>query len=367
MSTPGPRIWLIVGDRLGDNAQVETLLDALALPFERRYVCVKDPWIKGKPKVSPSLHHLDLAKSDVLEAPWPDLLITVGRRLAMVAQWVQRRSGGRTRLVLLGKPSGPASPYDLIVVGPETQIPPGPRIMKVALPLLRVDETQVSRAAEAWRDRLAPLPRPLIGVLVGGPTNPFIFNADVVERMLAIARDVREKGGTPYFTTSPRTPPEFTAAMQSRLPAGTPFFAWQKDAPDNPYRALLGLGDGFVVTGDSVSMLVEVAKLERPLAIFGLPMSWLGRLDQYRRNAARWLYQPDRGGLLDRVRAALRAAGGVLRVLPHTRDFLAVHQSLIDQGLAVPAGSDIPPPTGCVPDDLPEVVARIRALAQSVG
>ena len=49
MSSPGPRIWLIVGDRLGDNAQVETLVDALALPFERRYVCVKDPWMVERP------------------------------------------------------------------------------------------------------------------------------------------------------------------------------------------------------------------------------------------------------------------------------------------------------------------------------
>ena len=34
---------------------------------------------------------------------------------------------------------------------------------------------------------------------------------------------------------------------------------------------LLGLADGFVVTGDSISMMVEIARLGRPLAIFDLP------------------------------------------------------------------------------------------------
>ena len=54
--------------------------------------------------------------------------------------------------------------------------------------------------------------------------------------------------------------------------------------------------------------------------------------------------------------------GNALHLLPRTRDFTAVHKLLIDRGLAVPAGGDIPPPTGQVPRDLPEVVARIRAL-----
>ncbi len=365
MPAGNPRIWLLVGDRLGDNAQVETLIEHLGLPYERRYVRVKAPWIKGKPKVVPSLHHLDLAHSDVLEPPWPDLLITVGRRLSMVAQWVQQQAaqaGHHTRLVLLGKPSGASSPYDLIVVGPETQIPPGPKIMKIALPLMRVDESRVAAAADAWRERLADLPRPLVGVLVGGPTNPFVFNAGVVERMLRIAEDVIRSGGTPYFTTSPRTPPDFARDMQARLPAEARFFEWRRGAEDNPYHALLGLADSFVVTGESISMLVEVAKLGCPLAIFPLPMSVIGRVDQSRRNAARWLYQPDGTGQ-DRLRATLRAVGRALHVLPHTRDFLAVHRSLIEQGLAVEAGSTIPPPHGTLPNDLPKVVARIRELA----
>ncbi len=367
MAGSRPLIWLLVGDRLGDNGQVEALIEALDMPYERRYVRVKDPWIKGKPKVVPSLHHLDLDASDRLEPPWPDLLITVGRRLSMVAQWVREQSGGHTRLVLMGKPSGSARPYDLIIVGPETQIPPGPKIMKISLPLLKVDERKVQAAREAWRDKLAHLPRPLVAVLVGGPTNPFIFNHGVVERMLAIAADVRGRGGTPYFSTSPRTPPAFSTEVRERLPEGSEFFEWRRDAQDNPYHALLGLADSFVVTGESISMLIEVAKLGRPLAIFPLPMSFLGKIDQSRRSAARWLYQEDRGAAHDGLRAAVRRVGGALHVLPHTRDFLAVHRSLIEQGLAVPAGGEIPPPRGEVGSDLPRVVARIRALAGSLA
>ncbi|MGI9265388.1 MAG: mitochondrial fission ELM1 family protein [Gammaproteobacteria bacterium] len=358
-----PVIWYIVGDRLGDNAQVETLVAGLDLPIQRKYVCVKAPWIKGKPKVVPSLHHLDLEKTDLLEGPWPDLIITVGRRLSMVALWIQQQSGGRTRLVLIGKPSGQAKSFSLFITSAEVQMPPAPDLLKISMPLLRVDESRVRAAAEQWRDRLANLPRPLIGILVGGPTNPFVFNRRVENGLIQSALDVvKNSGGTPYITTSPRTPERTIRVLRERLPEQARFFEWQAGAEDNPYHALLGLADGFVVTGDSISMLVEVAKLRRPLAIFSLPYGLLHKIDQLRRVGARWLYEPDTGARSDVLRKWLRRIGGALHILPRTRDFTAIHKLLIDRGLAVPAGTPLRPPEGEVPNDLPLVAERIDRL-----
>ncbi len=354
---------MIVGDRLGDNAQVENLVAALGMPCERRYVRVKAPWIKGKPKVTPSLHHLDLENSDPLAPPWPDVVITVGRRLSMVALWIRRQSGNRTKLVLVGKPSGSSDPFSLIITSAEVQIAPTPNVMRISLPLLKVDEERIRSATAEWRDRLSDLPRPLIGILVGGPTNPFVFNRQVREGLIESARQVIERdGGTPYVTTSPRTPASVVNALREGLPAGARFFEWKRGAEGNPYQALLGLADGFIVTGDSISMMVEVVKLRKPLAIFPLPYGWLHKIDRIRRVGARWLYQTDKGGAGDRIRRMLRAIGSRLRILPRTRDFTAVHELLIDRGLAVEAGSPLSQPRGEVPDDLARVVARVRAL-----
>ena len=46
------------------------------------------------------------AGSAPLAPPWPDVLIASGRRSAPVARWIRRQSGGRTRLVQLGRPGG---------------------------------------------------------------------------------------------------------------------------------------------------------------------------------------------------------------------------------------------------------------------
>ncbi len=362
-----PRIWMVVGDRLGDNSQVENLVSGLGLPCERRYVRVEAPWVKGKPKVIPSLHHIDLETSDPLEPPWPDMVITVGRRLSMVALWIQQQSAGRTKLVLVGKPSGSHKPFSLIVISAEVQIAPRPNVMRISLPLLKIDRDRIDAAVGEWRERLAPLPRPLIGILVGGPTNPFVFNRGVCQRLLRIAWEVAETdGGTPYVTTSPRTPPRVVEALREGLPPEARFFEWRRGAEDNPYQALLGLADGFVVTGDSISMIVEVAKLRKPLAIFSLPYGLLHKVDRIRRVGARWLYQPDGAGM-DGFRRVLRRAGGALGLLPRTRDFTAIHDLLFDRGLAVPAGSPLAEPRGEVPNDLEAVAERVRSLLDDPG
>lgn len=355
-----PRVWLVLGDKRGDNSQVEMVARALGWPCERRNLVMRPRYVVGKPWVRPSLHHIDLARSDRLAPPWPDLVITIGRRPSMAALWIARQSGGRTKLVLIGKPSGKTRRFDLIVAGAETRMPALPNVLSVTLPLMRVDAAAVAAAADAWRPRLADLPRPLIGFLVGGPTGPFRFDDSVTERLLALIDEVAAAGGTPYLTTSRRTPPATIQALQAGLPEQARLFRWTPEAPDNPYLGLLGLADGFVVTGDSISMLVEIAGLRKPMAILELPCGWLGRADMIRRRWIHRMFDPERAGGL--LRRALVRTLYASRVVNHTRDFAAFYELLIERGLAVRAGQGFPAPRGEVPDELSLVVARIKAL-----
>ena len=359
-----PRVWLLLGDKKGDNGQVYAIEAALGWPCELKHIKVLERFVFGKPKVAPTLYHIDREQSDPLEPPWPDLIITVGRRPANVALWIREQSGGHTKIVLVGKPSGMMRHFSLIVASAETRFPPLPNVVPVSLPLMQVDASAVAAAAEVWRERFAGLPRPLIAVMVGGPTNPFVYNRTVARRLVAMAEDVVARGGTPYLTTSRRTPPAVVTALRAALPPEAQFFAWTPESQDNPYLGLLGLADGFIVTGDSISMMVEVARLRKPLAILPLPTGLLGGLDQVRRSWARQLFAPGNGSFKDRLRGYLARMIYRSGIIRHTRDFRAFHQTLIDHGLAVWAGQGFPPPTGKVPDDLAVVVTRIRQLLE---
>jgi mitochondrial fission protein ELM1 len=361
-----PRTWVLLGDKGGDNGQVETIVEALGWPVEHRYVHMLPEYVLGKPRYGPSLHHIDADRSDPIEAPWPDLIITVGRRPSMVALWIRRQSGNHTRIVLVGKPSGHMEEFALIVASAENQMPPLPNFLPTTLPLMRIKPEDVASEAAAWRERLAPLPRPLVAMLVGGETNPFVMNQTVARRLVETARwIVDDLGGTPYVTTSRRTTPEVVEVLRNDLPPEAVLFEWSAEARDNPYRALLGSADGFIVTADSVSMMVEVIYLHKPLAIFPLPGGWLGRADQGRRSLAHWLFNPRLEGAADRWRHRLARVVyhlDVFKILSATRDFRAFHRLLVERGYAVWSGESFKSPPGTLPDDVGAVVKRIEAL-----
>jgi mitochondrial fission protein ELM1 len=323
-----PRIWLLVGEKAGDNAQAAAIAGAIGLPYETRRIAVQERWRTRKPRVRATLDHVDRARSDALEPPWPDLVLAIGRRLSSVALWIRDRSQGRTRIVRIGQPRTLlARRFDLVVASAQYRARESEHTVALGLPLMRVDPGAVAAAAGAWKPRFADLARPLTALLVGGATSPVVFDAavarDLADRAAAAARP-----GTLYATTSRRTPDAVVAALAERLPASARLHRWSADGAENPYLALLGLADRFVVTSDSITMLVEVARLGKPLAIYELP--------------------PSRGAWWRR--------------LVSRRDLGAVPRLLLERGIAVRLGDAWSPPHAKVPDELPRVAERIRAL-----
>lgn len=361
-SPDSPRIWVLIGEKLGDNAQVLSIAEALGLPSENKTILMRDRFRFGKPNVKPSLHHIDADRSAALEPPWPDLVITIGRRLSMVALWIKEQSGGRTRTVLVGRPRRMLDRFDLVVTAAHYRLPARDNVLRLDLPLMRVDEQAVEAAARDWAPRFESLKRPIIAMLVGGPTKPVRFDtevaADLMRRATAAAADL---DGTLYITTSRRTPPAIVDVFQDALPDGAVLHRWQPDGGENPYRGLLGLADCFIVTGDSISMMVEVARLGRPLAIFQQPPP-VKPLQRWIRSAGRHVHQDSRQA---EARGPLRAAGDALYrmgLVGYSRDLTALHELMFARGLAVPLGQPFPPAGRRADDELSLVVDRVRAL-----
>ena len=352
----GPRIWLLIGHKTGDNRQAERIARALGEPFEVRRLQFRPRWREGKPFYVPSLFHVDRRTSDPLEPPWPDLILTIGRRPAMAALWIRRQSGGHTRIVLIGRPKRFFDAFALFVVSAQYRMPDHPRVLRIGLPLIGLDEGEIAAAADAWRARLADLPRPLTVLLVGGRTKPFRMDAAVARELLERTLASMPTGGGLFVSTSRRTPPEVVAELRARLPAGARFHAFAAGAGENPYLALLGLGDRFVVTGDSVSMLTEIARLGRPLEIYALPET--GRLRRRLRGAV------TESGPLAPLLAALRRWG----LVGWPRDLGALHELLVDAGRAVRLG-EAPRTDGAgrPEDEVRRVAERVRGLLDTDG
>ena len=366
-----PRIWLLLGNRAGDRAQVETLGAAVAKAFgwpcAAKRIVVNGLFRIPNLLLDSSLLSIDKAASDPLSPPWPDLVIAAGRRAVPVARWIRRQSGGRTRLVHIGRPWAPLAWFDLVVTTPQYALPSRPNLLLNSLPLSPHGAMTGAEAAARWEPRLAALKRPWIAVLVGGAARPYRLDADTARRLGAAASGLAKVGGGSLLVaTGPRTPSVAADARAAALAAPHQLHRWQPGA-DNPYPAFLALADRFLVTGDSASMLAEACAAAspggRPVQVFALPE------------------QPDLRLRLARALRRLAGGAGPLRaaydglvdlgLLTSTRDMQAFHAALYARGLAVPFGAPAAgraaPLANSPGDELAETVARVCGLFDMPG
>ena len=261
------RVWILECHRAGDHAQCVGLAHALGWPFEVKHIAYS--WYELLPNMliesglmpidaslfgtDAGLLGIDRNQSSEFAPPWPDLVISAGRRNEVAAKWIGRKSGGRTKVVLVGRTWTNPGKADLVIATPQYRLPSHPNQLINELPMHIVDEVAQAQAAAVWGPRWAGLPRPWIAVFVGGTSGPYIFDAATGDRLLGeVAAVARETGGSLLVTSSARTPKSVLRSLKAMSDVPTYVHEWQRGQAENPYPALLALADRFIVTGDSM-------------------------------------------------------------------------------------------------------------------
>ncbi len=247
----------------GLQAQALGLAEAAGLTPEVRVLAPRVPWRFFPAARWPAPLR---AVPDALRPPLPDLIIGCGGVAAAVGAAL-RRPG--LAVVQVQNPRLDPRQFDLVVVNRHDELT-GPNVVVTRTALHRATQARLAAAAEAWRARLAGLPRPLVSVLVGGSNGRFRLDAAVAGALAAqLAGMMRRDGVGLALTPSRRTDP---AAIRALSDALTPLGGWVWDGGgENPYFGLLALADAIVVTMDSVSMVSEAAATSAPVLVARLP------------------------------------------------------------------------------------------------
>ena len=353
-----------MGHRAGDNSQVLALGEALGWPFEiKRFVYTSWERLVNLP-ISSTLFGVVKDRSSRLDPPWPELVISAGRRNEPIARWIRRQACGNVRLVHVGRPWAAIESWDLVVTTPQYRLPDLPNVLHNETPLHRATRQRLAREAAAWAPRVAALPRPHIAVLAGGNSGPYPFDRVSGARLARQASEFASaRNGSLLVTTSARTRPETTEALFEGLRCPAFRYRWTPGDADNPYYALLGLAERLIVTADSISMMTEACATGRPVYLFD---TGIGRTSMRERPSA------EREPLRERLsRTHLKAF--VYRQTMHsgptrwTRDIRIIQRRLVETGRAAwlgegdPGGA--PPPL----EDVERAVARVRSLFEPVA
>ena len=205
-------------------------------------------------------------KDGALTPPWPELVIAVGRQGLRWARWVRKQSGGKTFLAVLQKPAFPFHGADFIWAPSHDRLRGKNAVSSLFSPHPFTAQ-KLQAAAGRLAERFGKLPRPHVGVLIGGTSRAYRFTDGDMERLCSSLRQVAERDGAGLIvTTSNRTAQTHCRLLEQRL-AGLPALLWDRSERDF-YPALLGTADVFIATPDSVNMISEAAGTGKPILLF---------------------------------------------------------------------------------------------------
>ena len=294
-----PRVWGLLGHRVGDNNQVLALCEELGLPFTTltlRYNLLRA--LEGK-HLGATLATLTRASRQWVKPPWPDLVVAIGRRSVAVARYIRKQSGGRAKLVLIGHPRVDPRDFDLVITTPQYPVPPHSNVMLLTLTMAR----QRSALAPTGRETewLSAMPRPHLLFAIGGPTKYYhLPAAEMIDAAVRLSARAEAQGGSLIVVGSPRTERATLDRIAARLHSSRHRLVTGRHPR---FAVLLEDADEIFVTADSMSMLSEAILTGSPVGLVPVALNETGR---------KWLGEGSTGGKrrnLSKVWRALEAEG----------------------------------------------------------
>nr|XP_023884553.1 mitochondrial fission protein ELM1-like [Quercus suber]POE70447.1 mitochondrial fission protein elm1 [Quercus suber] len=235
-------------------------------------------------------NHIAKMARETFDKDGPLLVVASGRDTISVSSTIKRLAPENVFVVQIQHPRSHLNRFDMVItprhdyypLTPHAQEqipwflrrwitpsePPGKNVVLTVGALHQVDSAALRSAASAWHDELAPLPKPLLVVNVGGPTGNCQYGADLAKQLATMMRNILWSCGSIRISFSRRTPEKVSNILVREFSGNQKVYIW--DGEDrNPQMGHLAWADAFVITADSVSMLSEAYSTGKPVYVIG--------------------------------------------------------------------------------------------------
>lgn len=369
-----PKVWVLQDEKTGHTVQSVGLAQALGWPYEVKELHFNILNRLSNHFLDGSLVSLHAAQSSPLTPPWPEVVISTGRKAAPIARWIAAQSHGRTRLVHLGRKGGEvADDFDLVVSCAHFRMPQHRQRIEIAAPLNTLEGEKLRAARERWQALFEGAPKPWIVLVVGGSTAIHHLDPALAERIgRETAQFAEQAGGRVFAITSPRTGEQATEALARGLGERHHLHRWRPNEAENPYFGYLALADAIVVTGESESMLSEACRVGAPVYIYPIPERPVG----LRQRAREWVTQRAYARPRKKRKGTVRPQQGIERwcaqLIAHgwirpPRDLRELHRALIASGAAHWFGAPLTLEGHPGVHEIDVIAARVRAMFGGLG
>jgi mitochondrial fission protein ELM1 len=182
----------LADQRQGTANQCLGVADALGSPYEIKEIPHSSLAYLPNFILQSSLAGLQADHRDHIRPPWPDLVISGGRRTAPIARYIKRQSerpGGKRCFlahIMHPGPAAGAGAFDLIAVPrhdrPHARLGEAANLYPVTGAPHRVTGDALAAAGGQWQDAFEKYSRPLVGLLLGGGTRRIVACSNAYAR-----------------------------------------------------------------------------------------------------------------------------------------------------------------------------------------
>ncbi len=252
--------WIITEGIAGTENQCIGVANALGVAPVIKQIQLKQPW----KMLSPYLGFERAATfSPALEAPWPELLITSGRKSIAASRFIKKASGGKTFTVNIQDPRINPKYFDLVAV-PKHDPTRGANVITTLAAPNKVTDDKLDDAREQF-SFFEDIKKPRVAVLIGGNSKAHKLTESIMQTLLL---QLKSLDAGLMITASRRTGEGNTRMLQEQL-KDTDAYVWDGTG-ENPYFGMLAWADYILVTSDSTSMLSDAGTTGKPVYMIAL-------------------------------------------------------------------------------------------------
>lgn len=264
-----PLIWVVSDGTAGMVAQALALAQAMDVPYFDVRIFTS-PIYRLFPQMGAwPLMPISPRRNDrKLGPPWPDIIITCGKRSVGASLAIKRLSGGKTKIVQIQDPKIDPRHFDVMICPQHDPIAQSGLAQMIVSKgsLNRLKMTDIAREAKALPKSLKAKRSHKTAVMVGGNNRRYKASADDFSRFGSDLQAFAKVYHSHLVLMGSRRTPSYAMDAISQSLGKVSHQIWDGKG-DNPYPGILGVVDDIIVTSDSVNMASEVCLTGKPVYI----------------------------------------------------------------------------------------------------
>jgi mitochondrial fission protein ELM1 len=270
--------WIVTEGLAGTENQCLGVAEALETTPTVKRIQLTFPWNLLSPYLG-----FECPKTFIppLSPPYPDLLITSGRKAIAAARYIKKASSGKSFTLHIQDPRISPKYFDLLAI-PAHDPTRGENVIVTTAAPNRITQKRLDDEKKKF-PHLASENKMVITVLIGGNSKAYTLTPDLMRHIAQQLKDLQKThNASLLITTSRRTGRDNEHILRNVLGTADTYI-WD-GAGDNPYFAMLGYADYILVSADSTSMLSEAATTGKPVYRIDLDALPAGRIAQMHKN-----------------------------------------------------------------------------------